>query len=101
MGGTQPTHLKKLQRIMNHAARYVLDRGRRWKTLRLMEECGWMTVTELAEMHTLVTMWKIKNYGSPEIMSEKFSWNEDDEAITHSAILQTTDNFFRNRGEKG
>ena len=56
-------------------------------------------MTELEEYHTLVMMWKLKNYGAPTQMAEKFSWTDENEVITHQSRLQTTASFFRSRGE--
>ena len=43
-GGTSSTHLNALQVILNKTARYVISGGIRWKTMRLMRECNWLSV---------------------------------------------------------
>ena len=40
-GGTNKTQLKKVQKILNSAARYVIMGGKRWRSLKLMKECRW------------------------------------------------------------
>ena len=99
-GGTQAVHMDKLQRIMNKTARYVINGGRRWKTLKLMKTCNWMTARELSEFYTLIAIWKVKNYGKPTVMSEMFEWNEWNEASTRRSRIQTTDNYFRSRSTR-
>ena len=99
-GGTQEVHLKKLQRIMNSAARYVLNSGKRWSSNRLMEACGWMGIRELVVYHSLLTLWKILNYETPRQLFEKFNWINDRKLSTSPPRLQTTEQYWRWRSVK-
>ena len=45
-GGTTENYLKKIQVVMNNAARTVTGLGRRTSTRTLMERCGWLTCKE-------------------------------------------------------
>ena len=56
-GGVQKIHLDKLQKILNSSARFVLNGGRNWRTLRLMNACGWLRMDELLDFHTLIMLW--------------------------------------------
>ena len=42
-GGTPNTYTRKFQKIMNDAARFIQNDGRRWSTFRLMESVNWLT----------------------------------------------------------
>ena len=75
-GGTHQIHLSKLQRILNNTARYILNEGRKWKTRKLMEAVNWLAAPELVDFHTLVALWKLKNFEVPIQLTQKFGWNE-------------------------
>ena len=94
MGGTHNIHIKKLQQIQNNAARYVLNGGIRWKTDRLMEACNWLGIRELIMYHSLITLWKLTNYGKPTHLAAKFKWTND-EVKTDTCRLLTTSSYFR------
>ena len=97
--GTYEVHLKKFQRIMNSAARYVLNTGRRWWSNRLMEACKWMGVRELVEYHSLLTLWKVLNKEVPGQLFDKFHWIDDRRISTNVPRLQTTEHYWRWRSD--
>ena len=99
-GGTHEVHLTKIQRVVNSAARYVLNTGKRWGSRRLMEACKWMGIRELEEYHSLLTLWKILNHEVPETLFDKFQWVEDRKLTTNPPRLQTTDQYWRWRSIK-
>ena len=99
-GGTDKTHLKKVQQILNSAARYVLMGGKNWRSLRLMKECGWFTIQELEEFHTLILLWKILNQRKPSVLSEKFEWLEDRMIEARKSRLLITSRNYLSRSVK-
>ena len=70
-GGLPKTHSKKIQVILNNAARYIWNKNKRKSTLYLMRKCNWLTFTELVSYHSLINLWKIIKLGKPQHMSER------------------------------
>ena len=89
-GGVPITYIRKLQRIVNNSARYILNGARRWKTDRLMAEVNWLRVDEMMEFHSLLTLWKIL----------KFVIGDDWRISTSSPRLQITASAFRWRSRE-
>ena len=96
-GGVQKTHMTKLQKIMNSAARFVINGGKKWRSRKLMTECGWLMASELEEFHTLVLLWKIMNFKKPQVLAEKFSWCENGSISSRSGRLMITSGYFKTR----
>ena len=94
-GGTERTHIRKVQTLLNSTARYVLNKGKRTRTRELMEGCGWMFVEEMTRLHSLVTMWKLVNSGKPPQLMERMTITEDRKLDTVRPRLITTENYFR------
>ena len=94
-GGTHPTHMKKLQRIQNNTARYVLNKGKKWKTLKLMREVNWLSVMEMMQYHSLILLWKLKNHNKPKQIANKFSWENNGNLNIVEPRLQTTNTHYR------
>lgn len=54
---------KKLQTIINKAARWMLQKGTRTSTRELMSECGWLSVHQMTQFTGLTEMWKTIHKG--------------------------------------
>ena len=94
-GGTHQVHMRKVQKILNMTARFVNNCGRKWKTQKLMESCGWFTANELVVYHSLITLWKILYLQIPGQLFEKYEIQEDMKITTNRPRLQITSNYFR------
>ena len=46
-GGACKSDIRKVQIIVNQAARFVTNCNKRTRTIKLMHRCGWLTVSEL------------------------------------------------------
>ena len=99
-GGAPITYIRKLQRIVNNSARYILNGARRWKTDRLMEEVNWLRVDEMMEFHSLLTLWKILRKQTPKYLAQKFIIGDDWRISTSSPRLQITASAFRWRSRE-
>ena len=86
-GGTENVHMKKLQKIINTAARYVLNDGRRWRTNRLLTACNWLGARELSDYHSLITLSKVINFEVLSQLREKFTWMDDRRILTNPPRL--------------
>ena len=93
-GGVQNTHLKKIQKILNSAARYVIMGGRNWRSLKLMTTCNWLTAKELVDFHTLMLLWKILNFSKPKVLAEKFEKLENGKITGRLTRLKITEKYF-------
>ena len=99
-GGAPITYIRKLQRIVNNSARYILNGARRWKTDRLMTEVNWLRVDEMMEFHSLLTLWKILRKQTPKYLAQKFIIGDDWRISTSSPRLQITASAFRWRSRQ-
>ena len=72
-GGTKEYLIKMLQVLQNKAARFVtkLDIFTSQKTLLL--QCGWLSVKQLVEYHSLVMIFKAKSDKKPVFMEKAIS----------------------------
>ena len=88
--------LRNAQTILNDTARFIANKpDRRSKTLDLMKEQGWLTITEMAHHSSLQLLWKILRQKSPENLSEKITLDQDHYALTDYPRLQHTQKGFR------
>ena len=97
MGGTHKTHLRKLQVILNLTDRWILGAGRRTKTAKLMQDCGWLNIGDLIEYQTLVSTWKIIWLQAPLYLKQRINTVEDYKIETDRSRLQSTQLGFRPR----
>ena len=67
-GGVEGYLLNALQIIQNRAARAVTRKSWFTPTRRLLAECGWMSVRQLAVYQTVLSVQKIVTSGKPEHM---------------------------------
>ena len=94
-GGAENVHLTKLQSLLNMTARYVMNGGRGWRTMKIMRACNWLSVRELSLYYSLVTLWKVLYLETPIQLSDKFTWTEDRFIQTSIPRLQMTANYWR------
>ena len=95
-GGTEHKYLVKIQTIINKTARFVTDLGIRVSTRTLMEALYWLDITEMMELHTLVSLWKVIWLGCPLYMYRKINYNIDTGNVsTIAPRLQNTLSSFR------
>ena len=79
-GTTAGLH-KKLQAVINNAARIVTGKGRRTSTRSLMEETGWLTSRELTSYFTLIETWKVTSMRKPMYMVSKLTFETGDNKL--------------------
>ena len=94
-GDLQEVHSKKLQTIMNNAARYICGLGKRTGTMELMAKCNWLSFKELTKYHSLVHLWKLVKTGKPELIASKFKLIDDNYLRNHNPRLQLVSRNFR------
>ena len=94
-GNTTTSQLRKAQVCINLAARFVLGANRTTSQKKLMEDCNWLTATELTEYHSLIQLWKVVRLNVPEYLRTKFTLEEQDRLQTDAARLQITGQAWR------
>ena len=94
-GGTHRKYLDKLQRLQNNTARFVINGGQRWKSEKLLNECGWLSVREMVNYHSNLVLWKVLHHQTPRQLREKFHLTEDWKVSTSLPRLQVTSTYWR------
>ena len=94
-GGLQEIHARKIQTIMNNAARFISGAGRRTQTRKLMTKCNWLSFRELVKYHSLVQLWKLVKLRKPEILASKFQLSDDNFIRNQNPRLQIVGRNFR------
>ena len=78
-GGSSGYLLQFLQVLQNRAARKVTKLAWRTSTQTLLNQCGWLSVKQLVEYHSLLLTYKVKSEGKPLYLKDKlcrkFSYN--------------------------
>ena len=95
MGGASGNYLTSAQRLQNKIARWVTGQSKKTKIVKLLEECGWLSIREMARYHTVVQLWKIVRLNRPLILTEKFNLTDDNRILTTIPRLQFTYEGFR------
>ena len=72
-GGCSSYLMNYLQVLQTRAARVVTRSGWRASTEKLLHQCGWLSVRQLAHYHSLVLVFQIKQQGKPAYFREHFS----------------------------
>ena len=75
-GGCDMGHLQELQVLQNRAAQHVLRLPNRSSRKEMFFRLGWMSVNQLAFYHTVMTVYKIRQTGEPELLAEKTTSGE-------------------------
>ena len=96
-GGTQNKYLKLAQVVLNNIARWVLNRGKRAKTMNLMKEINWLTIKEMTTYYSLIAMWKTIWLKAPEYLQKKITIKEDYLIEKQHPRLKNTLQSFRFR----
>ena len=58
--------MKKLQTILNLAARYVTGVNHKCSTKKLMDKCKWLSVRQLVTLHSVTLLWKVLQENGPQ-----------------------------------
>ena len=72
-GGCSDYLLQFIQTLQNRAARIVTKQGWGTATRVLLSQCGWLSVRQLVEYHSLVLMFKVLQDRKPVYLHEKVS----------------------------
>ena len=94
-GNSSPTQLKKVQVILNTAARFITGLPKITRQSTLMVQCNWLNLEELIEYHSTIQMWKVVNWQCPQHMTSKIHVTPDSRIMTSIPRLKMTTNSFR------
>ena len=70
-GGSSDFLLKSLQVLLNKTARIVTRKSWFTPSRILMKECNWLSVQQLVQYHTLVSVFNIVNTKRPKFLHDK------------------------------
>ena len=96
-GGTYRKYTKKLQVVLNNAARFVSGYGRRTSKDVLMRTCGWLDVEEMILYHSLLQMWRMIHLKVPLQVYKKMIVKEDLSIEEKHPRIQNTSFSYRYR----
>ena len=99
-GGTTPNNIRQAQILQNSTARWVTGMKRRTRIKDLISACGWLTIRETIEQHTVVMMWKMLHQNTPKHLSRKLVREEDFKIRQEGSRLQFTERSLLQRGTK-
>ena len=79
-----------LQVLQNRAARIVTKLDRYTPTDVLLRQCGWLSVKQLVEYHSLLLVFKIRSEGKPEYLQQRLcqAFNYDTRLARTNGINQ-------------
>ena len=72
-GGTEKFVIRILQVIQNRVARYVTGHGLYTSTKKLLLQCNWLSVKQLAVYNSLLQVYKIISSKEPKYLNQKLS----------------------------
>ena len=72
-GGTEQYLLRSLQVLQNRAARCVTKQSWFTPTRQLLKQCGWMSVRQLVQYHSILQVQKVLKAGTPLYLSSKLT----------------------------
>ena len=72
-GGSSTYLLNLLQNLQNRAARLVTKKDWTTPVHTLLQQCGWMSVKQLVEFHSLVLVYKIRSESKPVYLHGKLN----------------------------
>ena len=84
-GGASDYLIRLLQVQQNRAARLVTRSGWYTSTEVLLSQCGWMSIKQLVDYHSLLLIFKIRSEGKPVYLNQKLS-----RAFSRNTRLGTT-----------
>ena len=99
-GGARDNLIRKVQVVLNQSARFVTGLGKRTRTTRLMESCGWLSIKELITYQSIISMWRIIHLNIPEHIYDHLAISDDFKICTRPARLHIVKNGFRHRTTK-
>ena len=70
-GGCSDYLIKFIQVIQNRAARLVTKLDWYTPVQKLLDQCGWLSVKQLVEYHSLLLVYKVKAEGKPVYLQQK------------------------------
>ena len=90
-GGSSQYLLKALQKAQNRAARFVSKLDWNTPTGKLLKQCGWLSVHQLAVYHSVVMVYKVMLYKSPKYIYSMFStkYNYNTNQAQNKMLRQT------------
>ena len=85
--GAEKYLMKSLQLVQNKAARIVAKQGRRTPIRTLLNQCGWLSVSQLGIFHLLVTVYKVLHTQSPHYLYSKLK-SESNRELRSTACMR-------------
>ena len=80
-GGTQNL-IRKAQTLQNAASRWVTNGSRKTRISTLLEQTGWLSITEITQVNSTTLIWNMLNKQTPRRLSEKIQFDPTTKKIT-------------------
>ena len=96
-GGATTNLLTSAQRLQSKIGRWVTGDSKRTRIITILENCGWLSIREMAKYHSLVQLWKLVRLNKPSTMSEKIHLENENLVRTNTPRLMFTSDGFRCR----
>ena len=74
-GGCPDFLIKYLQALQNRAARIVTNHGPRTPNAVVLGQCGWLSVKQMVQYHSLVLVYEIRSKNKPEYLRNRLNFN--------------------------
>ena len=94
-GSASKTQIKKVQRIVNAAARFVTGKNKRTSTSQLMIDCNWLHVHEQCTYQSLVSMWSTVHRQIPRQLFDQIQVDNQMYITTAPPRLLTVAHSYR------
>ena len=98
-GGMDQNSLRRLQILQNTAAQHVLNLPRRSNRNMMFDKLEWLSVKQLEFFHTVMTIYKMKQFNEPEYFVDKIqNVNRNGNIILNNCRLSLFRKSFSFRG---
>ena len=98
-GGCKVEEISDLQVLQNKAARIVTPSPQRTARSKMFDSLDWLTVNQLIQYHTLLTVFRVRLSGEPEYMSHSLSKdNRNGKIVIDNTDLTLVRKSFKFRG---
>ena len=94
-GSASTSQLKKVQIVVNRAARFVTGFHKRTSTIKLMNACNWLLMKELCSYQSLISLWTTIHRNIPKQICDKIQIDNDMFITTTPPRLITVAHSYR------
>ena len=94
-GNNNPSQIRKAQTVLNTAARLITRLPKSTRINELMTEAGWFSIENMTTYHSIMNLWKFKNWDTPTYFKDKITITTEDKFTTNRPRLILTSTAYR------